>query len=269
MRAVKLSKDRKMPNRELHYKYILSYLCIAIILLLALDYYDTPNLVDKLSFALTLSSLLLAVLAIFYTIISANKQDNQFIRLIETNSELKNSAIEINSVSKEISGMLTKVPKHFENLEAKLDSLSETEKLKSDIIPTTEENSKDIVINRNMLMHMISRLQFSAMGVIFLYSQASKNNKSIDFSLFEQLDLISPKYGIGVLTGFGSVGLIDFKIHQQNIVPIKCDQLLFDELEKMLDAIAGAVDEGNSARIKETINNIKEIYAYRDRDGHR
>jgi len=74
-----------IPNKELHYRYIVSYLLAAIILLVALAYYNVPDLVDKFSFALTLSSLLLAILAIFYTIISAQKQDSQLTRLVETN----------------------------------------------------------------------------------------------------------------------------------------------------------------------------------------
>lgn len=114
-----------MTNRELHYKYIISYLLVAIIIILALAYYNVPDLVDKLSFALTLSSLLLAILAIFYTIISANKQDDQFTKLIETHSELKASAGEIKNVSRNINSILSDVPRHFESLGEKLDFLKE------------------------------------------------------------------------------------------------------------------------------------------------
>ena len=45
-----------MHNREIHYRYAISYLLATIILIVALAYYDVPNLVDKFSFALTLSS---------------------------------------------------------------------------------------------------------------------------------------------------------------------------------------------------------------------
>jgi len=37
-----------MSNSNIHYRYAISYLVIAIILLLALSYYDVPDLVNKL-----------------------------------------------------------------------------------------------------------------------------------------------------------------------------------------------------------------------------
>ena len=101
-------------NREFHYRYIVSYLLVAIILLVALAYYDVPNLVDKFSFALTLSSLLLAVLAIFYTIISAQKQDLQLTKLVETNASLGSAASEITSAARDMRLFAQEAPRHFQ-----------------------------------------------------------------------------------------------------------------------------------------------------------
>ncbi|MFM4705911.1 hypothetical protein [Aeromonas caviae] len=88
-----------MEKREIHYLYAMSYLISLIVLIISLAYYDVPELVDKFSFALTLSSLLLAVLAIFYTIISANKQDSQFFKIIEATSQLSGVVKNIDSAA--------------------------------------------------------------------------------------------------------------------------------------------------------------------------
>jgi len=112
-----------MSNSKIHYRYAISYLVSAIILLLALSYYNVPDLVGKLSFALTLSSLLLAILAIFYTIISAYKQESQFSKLIETNYDLKAAAKEIKTASENINTTLSDFPSHFKKIGSKIDDL--------------------------------------------------------------------------------------------------------------------------------------------------
>jgi predicted PurR-regulated permease PerM len=93
-------------------------------LLLALFYFDVPELVDKLSFSLTLSSLLLAILAIFYTIISANKQDINLTKIIETNSDLKSAAKTITNVSQTMDTALNEFPSHFRSIRSKIDTLT-------------------------------------------------------------------------------------------------------------------------------------------------
>ena len=110
--------------KELHYRYLISYLISAIILLFALAYFDVPALVDKLSFALTISSLVLAVLAIFYTVVSAQKQDLQLTKLIETNASLNNAANDITSAASEMRTFAREAPQHFQSLRATLDNMS-------------------------------------------------------------------------------------------------------------------------------------------------
>lgn len=87
-----------MGTRELHYRYAISYLIILVIASIGFGLYDVPNLVDKVSFALTVTSLVLGVVAIIYTFVSANKQDAQLTRLIETNHDISSASIQITLV---------------------------------------------------------------------------------------------------------------------------------------------------------------------------
>ncbi len=112
------------PTTELHYRYALAFLAAGIVLLITLAYFDVPDLVEKFSFALTLSSLLLAVLAIFYTIISSTKQDMQLTRLTETNAEISSAAREVRLASDEIRDFARHAPKEFDAIGRKIDQIT-------------------------------------------------------------------------------------------------------------------------------------------------
>lgn len=240
----------------------------SIIGILALYYFNVPDLVDKLSFALTISSLLLAILAIFYTIISANKQDNQFSKLIETQTELKISSNEIRNASANIKNLISDVPKHFNRLDEKLDSI--TGKFTS--LPqkaleynVSEETTTEIVelnIDKKLIHKMVIHLQYTAMGVLYLFIKSYVKDKNINFTLFKELDLLSYEYAIGILNGLQTTGLLDFKLHDSplSIIPIKCDQLLINEMPIILKGVIEAISDekikGRLSSITEKINNI-------------
>lgn len=255
-----------MNNREIHYRYAISYLFVAIISLLALAYYNVPNLVDKLSFALTLSSLLLAVLAIFYTIISSTKQDHQFLKLNETQSELKTSAIEIKNVSKNLNKFFSDVPQHFEKLDVKIDSLADMytspppDPSSSDAIDESIEIT-EIKIDNFLLSKMIMKLQYPAMGVLYLFTQSYLKGENIEFSIFEELNIHSYEYGIGVLNGLQTTSLVGFKIHQDSIIPTRCNRLLCDELKNNLVGIQKVIDDKNRLALKNMIQSIDDRFA--------
>ena len=50
-----------MNNREIHYRYALSYLIILLIMSVGFGLFNVPNLVDKVSFSLTVTSLVLEI----------------------------------------------------------------------------------------------------------------------------------------------------------------------------------------------------------------
>lgn len=143
-------------SKELHYRYIMSYFVIALILLVALFYYNVPNLVDKLSFALTLSSLLLAILAIFYTIISSQKQDMQLTKLVETNTSLGTAVDEIKLAAKEIRVFALEAPRHFQVIRSKLDGIAAN----YETVKSTQTSQLDTEENLAKMQLKISEVNF-------------------------------------------------------------------------------------------------------------
>jgi len=238
-----------MDNSKIHYRYAISYLISAIILLLALSYYQVPDLVNKLSFALTLSSLLLAILAIFYTVAAAYKQDSQLSKLIETHSELKAAAKEIRTVSENLNSTLNVFPSHFEEISSKIDDIAEKyaspnlENLPHGIKADKSSHIIDLKIDKALLAKMVANLQYRAMLVLYIFFQSSYKSKNIEYTALSALG-ISSDYAIGFLNGFGATGLIDFKIHKKTIIPTLCSDIIYDNLKSLIDLVINALEKG-------------------------
>jgi hypothetical protein len=260
-------KENHMNNSNIHYRYAISYLVLFIILILALRYYEVPGLVDKLSFALTLSSLLLAILAIFYTIVSAHKQDNQFSKLIETNSELKTTATEIKNVSINLNAALSDLPSHFNKIGHKIDdlankymSLSPPEIQSSKDKDGDNPRAVDLPVDKYILQKMIYNLQFDAMSVLYLFSQSSNKGKNAEFSFINSLGIES-EYAIGFLNGFETTGLIDFKIYHNAVIPVRCNRILYTELRPILESIISVISEDSAKTLKGRIDKVDTFVA--------
>ena len=251
-----------MQNKEIHYKYVISYLVATIILIVALAYYDVPNLVDKFSFALTLSSLLLAILAIFYTIISAHKQDSQFSKIIEATSTLNSSVHDIDKAASSIARLTEDIPQHFQSINTKIDGIQDTYKALTDTEKNAElKDSGEIDSESRKLKPLIARLQFSGMAVLYFFVKASYKSKCMDYSDFDEFDMASLDYALGILNGFEVTELIDFKLHKKSIVPTYCDNLLYDELRKELDRVIQVIDEKQSKKLSHALEWVDRKFA--------
>jgi len=249
-------------NRELNYRWILSYLVAANILTISLSLYEVPDLVDKLSFALTLSSLLLAILAIFNSIISANRQSDQLSRILETNNEMKSASANIKESAYDISKLISDIPSHFTTMGKKIDALqNEYVSAKVDITPK-KPDSNPIIENFDKVkfMEILSHLHFKAMGILYLFSKSQRKGKNIPFEHFSKFNLSTPEYASGVLISLKALELLDFKIHEQAIIPIKCNEIISEEINEDLDIIISVVDEPNKTFLTNTVSSIDKLF---------
>jgi len=100
----------------------------------------------------------------------------------------------------------------------KYSSLS-TDKLASKGKSEDYLSSIELNIDADTFYKMIGNIYFTAMAVLYLFSQSSFKGKNIELSSFDNLEISSSDYAIGFLNGFETTGLIDFKIHENVIIP--------------------------------------------------
>ncbi len=254
-----------MKNTELHYKYWIGILLAIIVSLIALRYFDVPDLVDNFTFALTLSSLLLAILAIFYTIISSGRQETHLLKMNETNYEIKNSASEVRELAYEMNSALKEVPRKFDYIGSKLDDLksgffSNEEEPISDKDQTV---SNDTRINLNIEDNAFTSIfkTLPDVGKLALYMFWRFYDSETDM-LKRYITMFNKDIGIGIagfLTGFKLTGLIEFKIKNLTITPINCDEAISNTIEALIRTNIES-DDTNRFGLREKIDMIDKIF---------
>lgn len=251
-----------MNNREIHYRYVLGILLLVLVLLVTLQYFEVPDLVDKFEFALTLSSLLLALLAIFYTIVSATNQDAQLAKLIETNAQIGSATGEIQVAAREISDFAKEAPRQFDRLGVKIDSMHGS----FDSLSDTESNavearadSDPIDISEVQFEKLFLGLQFGAMKVLYLFERFQYVDKNIPLEKLEELGLNSPGYVGGCLTVFEAIGLVEFRIHADEIIVIRCSEVVRENVDPFLTRVINVVDRNTADDLRLTKERVDEF----------
>lgn len=253
-----------MEKREIHYLYAISYLISLIILIISLAYYDVPELVDKFSFALTLSSLLLAVLAIFYTIISANKQDSQFFKIIEATSQLNGVVKNIDSAANSMILLTKEIPVQFQSISTKIDGIQSLYKSPTEMEINRELEVDESELSNTELVHLksiIGEMQFAGMAVLYMFVKAFRKGKAIEYADFDEFNIATLDYAVGMLSGFEATKLIDFKVHKNSIIPIHCDKFLAENLRMVLDLVVSIVEEKSATKLSTSMEWVDKKYS--------
>lgn len=84
------------------YIYWIAFLLFALIISWTIRVDTSSELLDKITFAMGLSSLFLSVIAIFYSIVKGEQSSQQSIIVTETLHKISKSADEINTIKQEI-----------------------------------------------------------------------------------------------------------------------------------------------------------------------
>lgn len=106
---------------RIHSIYILFILISIIILLISVNWVRIPKLVELVSFALTISSLVLAILAIGYAVYS-NSSFAKFISKLENSSEkINDSSKDLASTSQLLLEKIDKIPTILNTIQKKTD----------------------------------------------------------------------------------------------------------------------------------------------------
>lgn len=98
--------DAELKLRKTHEAYILIILVSVIVVLVAVKWRDIPDLTNLLSFALTLSSLILALVAIGYAVYSNTSIERSVATLAAASDTVSESASRITSSSESLRGDL-------------------------------------------------------------------------------------------------------------------------------------------------------------------
>src|SRR2546425_6853066 len=95
---------------KIHAMYVLSILVLIIIGLVTIKWSEIPNLSGYLTFSLTVTSLVLSVVAIFYTIYSNAGFASKLTELSRASQQIAAAAAELSHTSTEIQAKVEGIP---------------------------------------------------------------------------------------------------------------------------------------------------------------
>lgn len=248
-----------MEKRELHYKYGISYLVAIIVALLAFGLFDVPSLVDKISFALTIASLVLAVVAIIYTFLAANKQDTQLASLIETHHSISVAAAEIQQAAGALLGHVSAIPTRLELMTAKIDSLTQPEAAR--LLPNGATPISSIEQSDKRFKRFLGGLPFGAMSILYAFYIANQKGRVLTESTMAAWSPMSFHFAFGVLSGAEAAEFIEFKFHKDEIIPISCSDDLKRNIKAYLTEIADIVSSDHGESLKKRMVAAEEEFS--------
>lgn len=247
-----------MDHREIHYRYAIGFLVLLAIAIAALGLYDIPNLVDKMSFALTITSLVLGLVAIIYTFLAGSKQDGQLARLIETNVSISQASTQIRDVATTLAGQVSAIPVRLETLGVKIDSLSKQEFKSPD--PVKHADNKP-PLTRQDLKEFVANLPYAGMAVLYAFLLAWNSGKVIAENAFNSGKRIPLFFAFGLLSGAHGAGYLEIKYHKGEIIPVSCHKVLTDSLKELLDEIFKLLGEEESATLRSLMKEVEEEFS--------
>lgn len=202
------------------YKVPLSYVIIAaliaiVICLISIRWYDIPNLAGLISFALTVTSLVISVLAIGYAVISNLSFSQNITTLNNASEEMSTTAKDVSEAAKELKGKIEAIPTKLESMEDKFDQLISFRQTfeSQDTTPLSQTENEATLEIVDLFVKKVPGNGWIGCYISFL---SYKKKKSFDIlTAFPFSDKESNgMYFMGVQATLKSIGILNYSTHK-------------------------------------------------------
>jgi len=252
---------------KIHFFYIVAILLAIIIILVTVRWYEIPNLIDYFNFALTLTSISLALLAIIYAFISNSTFAKNIFSLNEISIIIKKNAEELNLSTELLKSELVKIPKSLDSLEQKADStLTHLNEIRNKALLQPDANEK---ITEGLSIDNIKKLlrhtSINGMKLLFILKYSYKYQKSFLLSkVLEDLKFSSWDYAYGFYIPLNGLGVFSYKeIREDNYFKWlinEVDKYLYENIEYELKELIAEVEYKSA--FENFWKEIKEVEEY-------
>jgi len=248
-----------LRNKELHLKYWVGILMAIIVLLISTFWYDIPNLGDRLIFALTLASVLLAILAIFFTLNFNTLFSNNVVKLLSINDKIEESASKLFQVNKRLDEKLKVIPDSIGEIDKKIETTNEL--IESRLSYEGKKPTEKVEWDADKFSLFFIKLSFLGMIYMYLIATYYKNNKPISRKLFDNPTFIGFEYFVGFLIPLKSIDLSEFYYQKESseIIVTKCDQVFLDEIDNIFDWVIEYYESEGDKKQSEYLKKSKQL----------
>jgi hypothetical protein len=253
---------------KIHAFYILAILIAIIVILVTVKWSQVPNLSQLITFALTLSSLILAVLAIGYAVHSNTSFLQTTWKLNDATRGISDTAKEISVAANDLTVKIAAIPSRLESMEAKVEQthvLLQSYSERQEIKPPSEEEKRAVSEIVNLFVKRVP-----PNGLLILYAYSLSYSKRIPFDpeeLFSSLENIGGEYALGFIVATKCTGLvsttyvsrrIDNLLTSVTYMDPNLPQSIENELKRRLNDRPEELSEAESESIKNSMQTKKD-----------
>lgn len=269
-------KDWAMSNRTLTEIYVGSLLVISIVILMTVKWFSIPRLVDYITFGSSIASIVLALMAIAYAVLSGSAMDRGMASLSTSVEQIKSATNNIadlyNRLREDVKGSSTTVEASLKNVQA---AVERTDRLNSDSSPKIKNPLERVEIfdppKTASLKDKCALIPFAArgsfIGIALMYTCVFVYRKE-NFFLLSDLERIlgaETFYMHGYLVAAEAAGVVDLLMpNSETSIGVKAiegyDDEIIGTLEAAFQAYIADIEKDDSRRATNTrmFENLKK-----------
>jgi len=242
---------------KIHSFYILLILGSIIVGLISVKWAEIPKLVDYITFALTVSSLGLALLAIIYSMYSNTTFSQNISTLESSTSTLTSTSTQLSIATDELKSKVENIPGIIQSVGAKVE---ETHALVNDLklrsaqesVGTSSERvniEESNEISETVLSNFLTNSSFNGLLILYIYCLSYRTNTPFSYKDLLELGGLDEDYSFGYSIALGAANLIDFE-NKKGIWSIKgvnnyLDSNISNKIDEKITKILEELDDDN------------------------
>lgn len=253
---------------------ILVFIIIELVTAICMDNSRHADILSFVSFASTLSSLILSVVAIIFTIVSSNRGDAQYQKLDKVSDEVRTSLSRFSektslmdqsidkfqSLAGDLTNQIHEIYEKLSGLEKPIEEMREQVLTRESEVKLGGKQKNGIDPNKQRVADYISIGSFS--GNLALYACVLSKQSSKDFSMTDISDNGDDQaYKFGYLISSSAMGIITIKASGDRRISVQAYyENLQDLLESSIRAFIDAADDSVKAIYNEQLERIKKLF---------
>lgn len=228
---------------KIHVRYIISILITIIVILLAVEWSKIPDLINYINFALTVSSLILATLAIVYSIVTNNSLGNTLHNLHISSDSLKNTSREIDESNKILLEEIKKIPAAIESIDENVTTtktMIEDLSLKQSFFPDEDKRQLASTLTNEMIIQFLNNSSIRGLESLFCVVLSKRTKTAFKFEdICEEIKSFkgSADYLFAYLVAASSLGLLTYTFDgKDRCVVDEVHSVLLENIESVLSS---------------------------------
>jgi hypothetical protein len=194
---------------KVHITYIIGILIAIIVGLITVKWGNIPNLVELFSFALTISSIILAILAIAYAVYSNTSFGKNIAVLDKASDDIGNSTKYLEEISNDIHDKFNDLPELLKTLHQKTDS---NQSILNDLSKQRLEQKSaitklDDVIEGDYIKTIVTNSSISGLYTLYVLKLAREAKKKFTYQDVTEKMKLNADFFRGVLAPIQALGL--------------------------------------------------------------